>query len=67
MIGTAQQPDGTKQVVYNGHPLYLYAGDQKAGQENGQGVDAYGALWYVVSPAGQAVAGAAPSSGVSGY
>jgi predicted lipoprotein with Yx(FWY)xxD motif len=40
------------QVTYNGHPLYLYAGDSAAGQTNGEGV---GAIWYVVSTAGDPV------------
>src|SRR3954452_17393080 len=52
MVGTATRSDGSKQVTYNGHPLYLYVGDQKAGDTNGQGVNAFGALWYAVSPAG---------------
>jgi predicted lipoprotein with Yx(FWY)xxD motif len=45
-----------KQVTYNGHPLYHFAGasgygapDKKSGQANGQGLFQ---LWYVVSPKG---------------
>jgi predicted lipoprotein with Yx(FWY)xxD motif len=55
MVGTTTRSDGTKQVTYDGHPLYLYVGDQSAGDTNGQNVNAYGALWYVVSPAGSPV------------
>lgn len=40
------------QVTYNGHPLYLYAGDSAAGQTNGQGV---GGIWYVVNTSGNPV------------
>jgi len=58
LLGTIQRGDNTTQVTYNGHPLYYYAGDSQAGQHNGQGVDAFGATWYVVTPAGGAVPGA---------
>ena len=42
----------TTQVTYNGHPLYYYSGDSQAGQQNGQGLNAFGAAWYVVAPTG---------------
>ncbi len=35
------------QVEYNGHPLYLYSGDIKAGQANGQGLLG---TWWVAKP-----------------
>ncbi|MGP3987243.1 COG4315 family predicted lipoprotein [Streptomyces sp. 3N207] len=47
--------DGEKQVTYNGHPLYRFDEDEKAGQTNGQGVDQFGAKWYVVDTKGKAV------------
>lgn len=43
------------QVTYNRHPLYTYGGDNQAGQTNGQGLEAFGAEWFVVSPRGRAV------------
>ena len=52
LLGTISRGDGTTQVTYNGHPLYYYSGDSGAGQHNGQGVDAFGAGWFVVSPTG---------------
>jgi predicted lipoprotein with Yx(FWY)xxD motif len=58
MLGTIKRTDGTTQVTYNHHPLYSYSGDTAAGQQNGQGVDAFGAQWFVVSPSGAAVSGA---------
>ena len=67
MLGTTPRSDGKPQVTYNGHPLYLFAGDQKPGDANGQGTNAFGALWYVVSPAGtQVTASQASSSGGGG-
>jgi predicted lipoprotein with Yx(FWY)xxD motif len=58
MLGTIKRSDNTTQVTYNQHPLYYYSGDSGAGQHNGQGVDAFGAKWYVVTPAGGADTGA---------
>lgn len=52
LLGTIKRGDGTTQVTYNKHPLYYYSGDTAAGQQNGQGINAFGALWYVVSPNG---------------
>ena len=62
LLGTSRRSDGKLQVTYNGHPLYLFARDNGAGQTNDQGVSAFGALWYVLSPAGSAITAAAPSS-----
>ena len=58
LLGTIKRADGTTQVTYNKHPLYYYSGDSGAGQQNGQGLNAFGALWYVVAPSGGAVTGA---------
>lgn len=38
--------DGTKQVTYNGQPIYLFSGDKAAGDANGQGI---GGVWFVAS------------------
>ncbi len=69
LVSTATRSDGKTQVIYNGHPLYLFSGDQKAGDTNGQGVNAFGGLWYAVSPAGNQVTGSSGSGGgySSGY
>ena len=58
LLGTIRRGDTTTQVTYNGHPLYYFSGDSKPGQFNGEGVDAFGAEWYVVGPAGGKVEGA---------
>ena len=57
MLGTIKRGDNTTQVTYNKHPLYYFQGDSGAGQHNCQGVDAFGATWYVVTPAGGADTG----------
>lgn len=56
---------GVKQVAYKGHPLYYYIGDSGSGQTNGQGSSAYGAKWWLVSPAGAAITSGGSSSGGS--
>jgi predicted lipoprotein with Yx(FWY)xxD motif len=66
-IGTTPRSDGKPQVTYDGHPLYLFAGDSSAGDATGQGINAYGALWYVVSPSGAAVTKGGNSGGSNGY
>jgi predicted lipoprotein with Yx(FWY)xxD motif len=68
MLGTIKRSDDTTQVTYNKHPLYYFQGDSGTGQQNGQGVDAFGAKWFVVGPAGGAVSGGAttPANG-GGY
>ena len=66
-LSTSKRSDGTSQVVYDGHPLYYYAPD-KAGTTKGEGVDAFGAEWYVLAPSGKKVEGSnASSSSGSGY
>jgi len=55
LLGTIKRTDGSTQVTYNKHPLYFYSGDSAAGQLNGQGLNAFGALWYVVAPSGARV------------
>lgn len=52
LLGTTLRGDRTTQVTYGGHPLYRFISDKKAGDATGQGVNAFGAPWYVVSPSG---------------
>jgi predicted lipoprotein with Yx(FWY)xxD motif len=56
LLGTTKRGDGRRQVTYNGHPLYTFVKDIEKGQTNGEGVDAFGAEWYVVSSAGAKIA-----------
>jgi predicted lipoprotein with Yx(FWY)xxD motif len=65
MVGTTRRSDGKTQVTYNGHPLYTFAGDSKAGDTNGQGLDDFGGIWWALSPSGADVTamGSGSSSG----
>jgi predicted lipoprotein with Yx(FWY)xxD motif len=56
LLGTIPGDGGT-QVTYHGHPLYYYAGDSQPGDATGQGLDQFGAKWYVVAPGGDRIAG----------
>jgi predicted lipoprotein with Yx(FWY)xxD motif len=57
-IGTLRRPDGTFQVTYHGHPVYMFAFDMGAGAApgltNGEyliDAAAFG-VWYAVTPRG---------------
>jgi predicted lipoprotein with Yx(FWY)xxD motif len=53
LLGTSIRGDGGgTQVTYHGHPLYYYAGDDRPGDTVGQGLNQFGAKWYVVAPSG---------------
>lgn len=54
-LGTTRRSGGTKQVVYNGHPLYRFIADTKPGETTGEGLSAFGARWFVLSPAGNEI------------
>jgi predicted lipoprotein with Yx(FWY)xxD motif len=55
LVATIARGDGTRQVTYNGHPLYYYVGDQKPGDTGGQDLVQFGGGWYVLSPSGTQV------------
>lgn len=63
LLGLTMRADGTHQVTYNGHPLYFYAGDAKAGQTKGEDV---GGVWYVLNAAGRKVEPKTSSSNQAG-
>jgi predicted lipoprotein with Yx(FWY)xxD motif len=54
-LGTITRPDGTTQVTYKGHPLYLYSKDKDDGDTYGQAIKSFGADWYVLAPSGTKV------------
>ena len=61
-LATITRADGTKQVTYHGHPLYYFVQDTTAHATTGEGSDSFGAKWWLVAPAGAAIA----TSGSSG-
>ena len=67
-LGTTKR-GSSKQVTYDGHPVYTYSGDSKAGQAWGEGLKRSGKLWYAISPSGIAMTaskgGGSSSSGGS--
>jgi predicted lipoprotein with Yx(FWY)xxD motif len=62
LIGTTTSRSGVKQVTYAGHPLYYYVGDSQPGSTRGQGLNEFGALWYVLGPSGNAITHAPSTS-----
>jgi predicted lipoprotein with Yx(FWY)xxD motif len=62
-LGVVKRPDGTSQVTYGGLGLYLYGGDKKAGDANGEALQN---SWYAVSTAAKIVKPKAAASG-GGY
>jgi predicted lipoprotein with Yx(FWY)xxD motif len=54
-LGTTTRTDGALEVTYNGHPLYRYAPDTKPGDAKGQGLNQFGAPWYVLAASGSKI------------
>jgi predicted lipoprotein with Yx(FWY)xxD motif len=51
-LGTIDRDDGTTQLTVNGFPAYFFAGDQAAGDTNGQGVSD---VWWVFGADGEPI------------
>jgi predicted lipoprotein with Yx(FWY)xxD motif len=49
IVGYVERADGHCQVTVNGHPVYYFIADAKAGDINGQGVNG---KWFAVAPNG---------------
>lgn len=77
MLATITRSDGSKQVSYDGHPLYLFKEDTAPGDTNGQGSSNFGAKWWLLAPSGQPITSSgsgsasspssAPGSSSAGY
>jgi predicted lipoprotein with Yx(FWY)xxD motif len=65
-LTTLKLPDGTRQVAFDGEPLYTFSYDHGAGQANGDGktdsFDGTDFTWHAATPTGS---GSTPSSGSS--
>jgi predicted lipoprotein with Yx(FWY)xxD motif len=55
LLGTSIRDGGATQVTYRGHPLYYYAGDNQPGDAAGQGLNQFGAKWYVLASSGNKI------------
>ncbi|WP_333770259.1 COG4315 family predicted lipoprotein [Streptomyces sp. IBSBF 2435] len=66
LLSTGKRSDGSAQVTYKGHPLYRFAGDTKPGDVNGQGLNNFGAKWYVLGTDGKQITSTSSSSSSSG-
>jgi predicted lipoprotein with Yx(FWY)xxD motif len=65
-LGVITRSDGSKQATYNGHPLYTYVADTKAGQAKGNGVNLSGGVWHDIVLAGTAAPAPSKSSSSGG-
>jgi predicted lipoprotein with Yx(FWY)xxD motif len=63
LLGTTKRRDGRLQVTYRGQPLYYFVKDEQAGQARGQGIDGFGAGWYVLGGNGVKLGKSGGSSG----
>ncbi len=63
LLRDAKRRDGSLQVTYNGHPLYYFAKDGRAGQTLGEGIDGFGGEWYALDAAGKKLEHGGGSSG----
>jgi predicted lipoprotein with Yx(FWY)xxD motif len=45
---TITRTGGSRQLTYDGHPLYTYIGDTAPGQANGNNLNLNGGLWHEV-------------------
>lgn len=67
LLSTTKRDDGSEQVTYNGRPLYHFEADKKAGDVNGQDVNAFGAKWFVMNPEGKKVTTQPQNNNGGGY
>jgi predicted lipoprotein with Yx(FWY)xxD motif len=69
-LGTTSRADGTTQVTYDGHPLYYWQGDTKAGDVTGDDVEGFSVATVGAAGTQPPASEAAPtpsSGGTSSY
>ena len=54
-LSLVTRTDGSKQVAYKGHPLYYYTADKGSGTTTGEGLNSFGAKWWLVAPSGSGI------------
>lgn len=65
LVGSIITPNGAKQLTYDGHPLYSFAGDRAPRSTTGQGLYSFGAYWYLIAPNGHVITTTAKASSSS--
>jgi predicted lipoprotein with Yx(FWY)xxD motif len=60
-VGSTALPGGGTTETVGGTPVYTFRLDQKPGDVNGEGVNEFGGVFYVVSPSGTPIMGASSS------
>ncbi len=55
LLSTIKLPNGSRQVTYVGHALYLYSADSGPGETSYVGENAFGGRWYAINSAGHTV------------
>lgn len=66
LLGTIEREDGSTQVTYGDWPLYYFQGDAAPGEVNGQGIESFGGVWWVVAPSGEAITAEAETAAAEG-
>jgi predicted lipoprotein with Yx(FWY)xxD motif len=52
-FGVVMRTDGSRQLTYDGAPLYTFVQDKDSGDAYGQGLVAAGGYWWVVVATGK--------------
>ncbi len=55
LLSTLKLANGHTQVLYAGHPLYIYAGENAPDQTEYVGAKQFGGVWYALGASGQLV------------
>lgn len=53
LVSSITRPDGTRQAVYDGWPLYVYVQDQGIEGPAGEGIESFGGTWHLLGPDGE--------------